>query len=203
MIQTQKEINQHVMVNDLSWPRRVMIQWLRSFFKHSSDFNYNDDCDKTSIVVLDAGGGVGNYHENIDRVIIKRLNFNNQSIIMDNRIRVDNTKFIYDIVKPRLGYLNIFCESRNEIRSEFIATNVETALLIHKDQLLEMNVGIGDPTLSDVKEPYSGTSFYSMMVSVPTIVIGHASFSVKDPQMLQSIEMEFGVGDNINFNVET
>lgn len=203
-----KQMTDRVVGNDLTWPRAVLVQFLTSFFKHSKEFNrsnyqWKEDSKKTDIAILSSRSDLSDVKESADRVIIERQTFSGQPIITDNRIKVDNGMFVHSIVKPRLGYLNIYCESQNEIFAEFIATQVEMVILMHKELLLEWNVGVGDPTLSDVRTPVSGINFYSMLISVPTIVSSEAEFEVTNPRMINNIEMEFGIGSAINFEVKT
>jgi len=194
---------ERIISNDFTWPRRVMIQWLRSLFKNSVDFGYSEDSEKTKIVIVESGTDLSKYTENIDRIIVARRNFNSQSIVMDNKFDVINEMYTHSIIKPKLGYIDIFCESINNAVVEYIASIIESSLLMHKNDLLEMNVGIGNPSYSDTKTPYSGSRFISMTVSVPTIIVGVVSYSVENPQMLQEIEIEFGIGNALNLRVES
>ncbi|MFA7709481.1 MAG: hypothetical protein WCY30_00075 [Candidatus Neomarinimicrobiota bacterium] len=184
--------------NDVTLPARVLISWLKSFFKHDPDFDYNDDESKTKIVVASAGADLGNIKENIDRVIIARRNFESQVFTTDNRVEYNNKMYTYSVIKPKLGYVDIFCESINDVQADYIASKIETALTIHHNTLLEMNVGIGPLSISDVRKPYSGSRFFSIMVAVPTMVVGKTVYTVKDPQMLQNIGIEFGIGNPLD-----
>lgn len=208
MAQTVKEMKEKIVRNDLTWPRAVMIQYLTSFFKHSPDFNREDyqwkeDRTKSNIVIISSGSDLSDINESADRVIVHRQSFSGQTIITDNRVERDEEMFIHRIVKPRLGYLNIFCESTHQIQTEFIATQVEMIILMHKELLLEWNLGIGPISLTEVRKPVSGTEFYSLALSVPTIISSEAEFSVTDPRMLNSIEIDFGVGSAIEFSAKT
>ncbi len=205
---SSKEMADKVIKNDLTWPRAVLIQYLTSFFKNSPDFNredykYREDHTKSDIVILAARADLSEVNESADRVIVERQAFSGQSIITDNRISVNNDLFTHSIVKPRLGFLNIYCESQNEAYAEYIATQVEMVILMHKELLLEWNVGVGEPTLSDVRDPVSGTNFRSIVISVPTIVVSEAEFEIVDPRMISSIEMEFAIGSALNFKAKT
>ena len=95
---------------------------------------------------------------------------------------------------PKLGIIGIFCESRNNIESEFIADRVESMLLLHKHDLLEKSVGVGAPRISAVKEPISGTGYESVVVHIPTHTVSTVNFSYKDPRMLAGVEMNVGIG---------
>ena len=201
--QIPKDKKERKISNELTWPRRVMLQWLRSFFRHHPDFKYREDPKKTEIIVVEGGVDLDQYKENVDRVIVTRRTFNAQNIVTDNRVYVDNDMYTYSIIKPKLGYIDIFCESINQVQCEYIATLIDTSLMMHKEDLLKMNVGISGTTMGDLKQPYSGSNFNSMVVSVPTIVVSNISYSVKDPRMLQQIEIEFGIENSLDFKVES
>ena len=203
-----KDMSDKIIKNDLTWPRAVLIQFLTSFFKNNPDFNRDDykwdeDRKKTNIVILSNRSDLSDVNESADRIIVERQSFSGQTIITDNRVRVDNEMFIHGIVKPRLGYLNIYCESQNEEFAEYLSTQIEMVLLMHKELLLEWNVGIGDPTLSDVRDQTPGTKFHSLVITIPTIVVSEAEFSVTDPRMINNIEMELGIGSAVNLKVKT
>ena len=193
MPETTKEAAQRVVYNDLTWPRVVMVKYLTSFFRHSPYFDWKEDFKKTSIAVLDSRSELSDLNEKSDRVIVLRQAFNGSNIVTDNRTEVNNNMYTHKIVKPRLGYLNIFCESRNDVQSEYIATQIENVLMLHKEELMEKNVLISTPQMSDVKNPVSGTGFFSMVITVPTHVAGRAEFSIDKPQMLNDIEMEWAI----------
>jgi hypothetical protein len=205
---TTRELTDQIIGSDLVWPRAVMIKYLKSYFLHAPEFNrenykYDEDMKKTDIAVIDNHTILSDVNESADRVIIQRQAYNEQTIITDNRTWVDNDMFTHSIVKPRLGYLSIYCESQIPAYAEFITSQVEMAILMHKEDLAEQNLGIGALTMSDVRKPVSGTKFFSMRISIPTIVVSEAEFSVTNPQMLNSLEIELGIGSAFDIKVKT
>lgn len=205
---TTRELTDQILKTDLIWPRAVIIRFLQSFFEHSPEFNrenykYDKDRKKSDIVVVDNHAILSDINESADRVIVQRQTLNAQTIITDNRIRVDNEMFVHGIIKPRLGYLSIYCESQIPAYAEFITSQVEMVILMHKEELAEKNLGIGDIAVSDLRKPISEGKFFSMVLSIPTIVVSEAEFSVTNPQMLNSIELELGVGSAFDIKVKT
>ena len=208
MTQTVKEMAGAVLQNPLTWPRAVMIKYLVSYFRHSPEFNregykWDEDAKKTNIVIVDNHSDLSEVNESADRIIVKRGDFNCETISTDNRVKISKEMYTHNIVTPRLGYLTIYCESSKPVYSEYLASKVEMIILMHKELLLEWNLGIGALGLSEVRLPLSGRKFYSMMITVPTIIISEASYSVTDPQMLDNIEIQFGIGSAIEFTVKT
>lgn len=208
MTQTVKEIADAALQNPLTWPRAVMIKYLTSYFRHSPEFNrkgyqWNEDAKKTNIVIVDNHSDLSEVNESADRVIVKRGIFNGETISTDNRVKISEGMYTHNIVTPRLGYLNIYCESSKPVYSEYLASKVEMIILMHKELLLEWNLGIGSLGLSEIENPLSGRKFYSMMITVPTIIISETSYSVTNPQMLDNIEIQFGIGSAIDFTVKT
>jgi len=173
----------------------VVIQFLRSFFRHSLDFpGYDDDDMQSSIVVMDNKQDLSQVKENSDRVIVHRLDMAGETLAISNNIEHDNEMYTHGAFIPKLGMLGIYCEAQNPIEAEFIADHVESILILHKDDLLEKSVGIGAPRIGTVKDPISGTGYHSMVVSVPTHTVSTLKYSHKNPQMLNEIGFDLGIG---------
>lgn len=203
MVESIKKKADRIVQNDLTWPRIVMVKFLTSYFRNNSEFNWSKDLTKTEIAIIDSRSDLEALHEEADRIIIQRQSFTGQTIIIDNKVKVNNEMFTHGIVKPRLGYLNIFCESRNDVHSEYLAICVENILMLHKDILMEMDLIIGETSLSDVREPFSGTGFYSILITVPTNIFGVAEFTIDKPEMISGVELELAVGSALNFQIGT
>ena len=202
-METLKETGQRIASNHLTVMRTIMIQWLTSFFKNTAaEWGWNEDPLKSSLVVLDYRSDISGINEKSSRVIVKREPFSGQNKFTDNRTTYDNYLYTSSAVKPRLGYIRIFCESRNEILCDYIATRIEDILTLHKDDLLEKGMVIGEPSLSDINLPISGTGFYSVVVTIPTVINRETSFSVKDPSMLGKLFMELGIANVPQENIE-
>lgn len=195
-METTKEQSKRIASNHLTVMRTLMIQWLKSFFENSAnEWGYSSNLKESKLVVIDYRSEVDDIPEKADRVIVKREPFRGASRFVDNRVSYDGSMYTATAIKPRLGYLTIFCESRNPIMCDYIATRIEDILTLHKDDFNEKGLIVGDPDLSDVALPVSGTGFYSVSVSVPTKINREVGFSVKDPSMLGGLSVSLAIDD--------
>lgn len=195
-----------VLENSLTRQRLVLIRFLESFFEETDYFTYDrDDLVNSEVAVLDAHSDLSQVPEHVHRVILQRGAQRGRTLVTDKFVSVDREKFHHTVVKPRLGSADIYCESRGVEVAEFLAAQVESALAIHGELMKEQGVEIGEPSSSDVRDPLSrgeGTRFYSMVVSVPTMVAGTTSYTTADPTLLDNIEMQLGIENNVPFHVE-
>lgn len=191
-------------LNSLTWVRKAFRVFLTSYFRHSPDFEWDEDLKKTGIAVLDHKSDLSQLTEATARVIIRRMSFPGQTVAITNQVRFNNQMYTHGAVIPKLGMVGIYCESQNNIEAEFIADRVESILLLHREDLLEKSVGVETPRVSEVSEPVSGTGFYSVLVSVPTYTVSEIDFAHKNPQMLGDVAAGVGFGsEGLEFRVET
>ena len=190
--------------NSITWTRRVILQFLRSFFRHSGDYKYDEDKKKSAIVVVDSKGDLTDLPESTARVIVRRMDMRGETITVTNNIDQNDQMFTHGAFVPKLGLVGIYCEARNPVEAEFIASKIESILILHKDELYEKSVGVGAPSISAVSEPISGTKYFSVLVTVPTNTQSTIRFSYKNPQMLQDIAMDMGIGtEGVKVKVKT
>lgn len=192
-----------IVQNAHTLPRVVFKSFLKSFLRHSPDFQYSDELRETRVAVLDSANDLKEVPEAAARIIIQRQAMRGQTVFADSRVKYDGKMFTHSIAKPHLGAVNIYCESRNDVHAEYLATRIESVIIAEEAMLTEQGIMIATPSVSDVQEPLSGTSFYSMVLNVPIMVVGITHVELKDPRMLEDISTAFGVGPLVNIQIET
>lgn len=189
--------------NEFTIVRKVFTQFLKSFFRHSPQFEWDEDSRESRIVVLDSFSDYSDVNESADRVIVQRQAANVPSMVLNNTVRYDHEKYYHQVVKPYFGSVNLFCESTNDVQVEYIASRIQSVIIMHRAMLEAKGVAIANPRVSEVQDALSGRSFKSLVVNVPTMVVGRTEYELTNELLLQEASLVLGVSPLMQWNVKT